>query len=81
MRYLILAAALMLSAPMAFAQSNTGYPGSPAAGGPMAGQSPRAENCGTPDEPKACPPMPRHPLETYPGHCSSASAGWCRDRG
>jgi len=25
------------------------------------------ENCGTPDEPKACPPMPRRPLPYYPG--------------
>jgi hypothetical protein len=24
------------------------------------------ENCGTPDEPKACPPLPRHPLPYYP---------------
>jgi hypothetical protein len=23
-------------------------------------------NCGTPDEPKACPPMPRHSLNYYP---------------
>jgi hypothetical protein len=23
-------------------------------------------NCGTPDEPKPCPPMPRHPLTHYP---------------
>ncbi len=25
------------------------------------------ENCGTPDEPKACPPLPRYPLTYYPG--------------
>ncbi len=25
------------------------------------------ENCGTPHEPKACPPMPRRPLSYYPG--------------
>ena len=25
-------------------------------------------NCGTPDEPKRCPPMPRHPLQNYPGY-------------
>jgi hypothetical protein len=24
------------------------------------------ENCGTPYEPKACPPLPRHPLPYYP---------------
>ena len=26
------------------------------------------ENCGTPYEPKACPPMPRVPLQYYPGY-------------
>lgn len=26
------------------------------------------DNCGTPDEPKACPPMPRHPLPYYPAN-------------
>jgi len=25
-----------------------------------------SENCGTPDEFKACPPLPRHPLPYYP---------------
>lgn len=27
-----------------------------------------SENCGTPDEPKRCPPMPRHPLQHYPAN-------------
>jgi len=27
-----------------------------------------SENCGTPDEPKACPPMPRRPLQQYPAN-------------
>ena len=35
------------------------YPGRPAYGG---------ENCGTPDEPKPCPPMPRVPLQDYPAN-------------
>lgn len=26
------------------------------------------ENCGTPDEPKSCPPLPRHPLPYYPAN-------------
>jgi hypothetical protein len=26
------------------------------------------ENCGTPDEPKPCPPMPRVPLQHYPAN-------------
>jgi hypothetical protein len=33
----------------------------------MSGQ-PDPENCGTPDEPKACPPMPRRPLQHYPAN-------------
>jgi hypothetical protein len=32
-----------------------------------------SENCGTPDEPKACPPLPRHPLQYYPGDRPSKS--------
>ena len=36
---------------------NEGYYGRPYYGG---------ENCGTPDEPKGCPPMPREPLEVLP---------------
>ena len=32
------------------------------------GQASSGENCGTPDEPKPCPPMPRHPLPHYPGN-------------
>jgi hypothetical protein len=35
--------------------------------GPMASQG-GGENCGTPDEPKACPPLPRHPLPYYPAN-------------
>ena len=27
---------------------------------------PDSNNCGTPDEPKACPPLPRRPLAGYP---------------
>jgi hypothetical protein len=27
---------------------------------------PDPNNCGTPDEPKACPPIPRHALNYYP---------------
>ena len=28
------------------------------------------ENCGTPDEPRPCPPMPRHPLKYFPANRS-----------
>ena len=34
------------------------------------GQMSTGENCGTPDEPKPCPPLPRHPLKTYPANRS-----------
>jgi hypothetical protein len=83
MRSIALAAALVALAPVTFAQTSppgaTATPG-PAGGtnyyasGPampsrtaMSGQ-PDPENCGTPDEPKACPPMPRRPLHTYPAN-------------
>ena len=26
------------------------------------------ENCGTPDEPRPCPPMPRNPLQYFPAN-------------
>jgi hypothetical protein len=42
------------------------YAGSPAPYG--GGQASSSENCGTPDDPKPCPPMPRHPLPYYPGN-------------
>jgi hypothetical protein len=30
--------------------------------------TPGPENCGTPDEPKPCPPMPRVPLQYFPAN-------------
>jgi hypothetical protein len=79
MRYIIVAAMLVALTPGANAQTTQGnmrgmggmnnMPNGatmrPA--GPMAAQ-PGAENCGTPDEPKSCPPMPRHPLPYYPAN-------------
>jgi len=36
--------------------------------GPGGGsQAYNTENCGTPDEPKPCPPLPKVPLQNYPG--------------
>jgi hypothetical protein len=83
MRSIILAAALVALAPVTFAQTSppvaTATPGQAGgtnyyASGPatpsrtsMSGQ-PDPQNCGTPDEPKACPPMPRRPLNTYPAN-------------
>jgi hypothetical protein len=79
MRYIIMAAMFVALTPVANAQmtqGNTGGMGGisnmpngttmPPAGH-MAGQ-PGAENCGTPDEPKSCPPLPRHPLPNYPAN-------------
>lgn len=46
-------------------------PPPPYAGGPgpyARGQAYSGENCGTPDEPKPCPPMPRVPLPYYPAN-------------
>jgi hypothetical protein len=33
-----------------------------------AGPAYSPENCGTPDEPKPCPPLPRVPLPYYPAN-------------
>lgn len=61
------------------------YPGPPPGYGPVYGQTPPAyaynetgypaqasntENCGTPFEFRACPPLPRHPLPYYPANRS-----------
>jgi hypothetical protein len=78
MRYIIMAAMLAALTPIAVAQMTQGNMGGTGTNnmpnrttmppaGPMAGQS-GAENCGTPDEPKACPPLPRHPLPYYPAN-------------
>jgi hypothetical protein len=80
MRRLILAATFSVMAPMAMAQMappGYGQPGAPmdpamqrtttAMGAPSAAaMHPNGENCGTPDEWKACPPLPRHALPYYP---------------
>lgn len=77
MRGIILATAITIFAPMTFAQTSSGTMGAPGSmGAPppaappssqMAGQ-PDPNNCGTPDEPKPCPPLPRHPLKYYPAN-------------
>ena len=74
MRSMMLAAMLVVLAPAAFAQSSSRtddfvpsserYHGSQS----YAAAQPNPENCGTPDEPKACPPLPRHPLPYYPAN-------------
>ena len=73
------ALAVLAAAQVAIAQPPPGYvpPTSPAPGTPpyAAGDRPgggaqayNRENCGTPDEPKPCPPMPKVPLQNYPGN-------------
>ena len=44
--------------------NNMGRTGT-ASAAPMMGQA-APGNCGTPDEPKPCPPMPRRALQDYP---------------
>jgi hypothetical protein len=83
MRRLILAAAFSAFAPLAVAQTYApatapmAAPGvtaaMPATGGtvrpiPPTMSSGGSDNCGTPDEPKACPPMPRRALNYYPAN-------------
>jgi len=48
-------------------QNRGNMPASGQMAGQMSGQS-GGENCGTPEEPKSCPPLPRHPLPYYPAN-------------
>ena len=83
MRRLVLAAAFSLLAPMAMAQvapMSYGQPGAPMdpsmqrtttamrSPPPMSARPQTGENCGTPDEWRACPPLPRHALPYYPAN-------------
>jgi hypothetical protein len=79
LRYIVAAAMLVALAPVANAQTTQGNMGSMGgtnampnyAAAPSASASasqPGGENCGTPDSPKACPPLPRHPLAYYPAN-------------
>jgi len=77
MRQLIrLAVLLTVAQPfaVAFAQSDTGTQAgayNAGAGGMIPPgykmEATNPSNCGTPDDPKPCPPMPTHDLRTYPG--------------
>jgi len=77
MRHIIslaLLAALTQSVPTAFAQPANGTDSGMHAKVYAARTAPGdrseqggAENCGTPDNFKSCPPLPRHPLQSYPG--------------
>jgi hypothetical protein len=57
------------------APSPTAPPYARGAGLREGSQAYNSENCGTPDEPKPCPPLPRHPLQTYPGYRPSRYIG------
>ncbi len=50
------------------APSPTAPPYARGAGPARGPQAYNQENCGTPDEPKPCPPLPRVPLQNYPGY-------------
>ena len=81
MRLIILATTLLALAPATFAQTyppgstagpgpvgGTGYPSRPPPPQSAVGGQPDQENCGTPDQPKPCPPLPRKALQTYPAN-------------
>jgi hypothetical protein len=60
------------AAPAAPTQSSAG-PAMSGAGGGAGGtgwaiRPPDPNNCGTPDEPRPCPPMPRRPLQYFPAN-------------
>ena len=52
-------------------QTNKGSHTASSRGSAQVGSQASSENCGAPDEPKSCPPMPRHPLQYYPGDKST----------
>ena len=72
---LLLAAGLLAGAVATGAQAQQprnmqSSAGQPSGGQPQADVSKsggaRAENCGTPDEPRPCPPLPRNNLTEFP---------------
>ena len=68
MQRILLAAVLLGLAPLAYAQTT---PSPNTTTQPLSTKTAKAttgENCGTPDEFKPCPPLPRVPLATYPAN-------------
>lgn len=65
--------ALTQALPVAYAQSDSGSKAGTYNAGPGVSppgykvDQPNPANCGTPDDPKPCGPMPRRALSTYPG--------------
>jgi hypothetical protein len=70
MRRFMLVATLAGLAPISFASAQSQGP-APANPAPLMA-APSPDNCGTPDEPKACPAMPRHALKHYPAKKQSS---------
>jgi hypothetical protein len=54
------------SAPPSAQQPPADYQGGRATASGWVTRPADPENCGTPDEPRPCPPMPRHPLPYFP---------------
>ena len=70
--WIVALAGMIQTGPGAYAQSSSApgtgaYDRGPDGSPIVSSAQPNPGNCGTPDEPKACPPMPRTPLQTYPG--------------
>jgi hypothetical protein len=80
--YAAISGLALMTTPIAFAQpaapppmdsqQPAAYPPQPSYGtapvGAPASTQLSPDNCGTPDEPKSCPPMPRRPLNHYPAN-------------
>lgn len=73
MRRFILMATLAGLMPVSFAQAQAPAPAAPMAPAAPPMAAPNPGNCGTPDEPKPCPPMPKHPLRHYHAKKQSSS--------
>jgi hypothetical protein len=73
MRRLLLIAAVAAFTPAAYVEAADVSTTTTYSSGSSAGMSqgvsaaPSPENCGTPYEAKACPPLPRVPLQHFPG--------------
>jgi hypothetical protein len=80
MKHLLWIALLAGSVSVAQAQLANGsvagaYPAGPGGAAEYKAAPPDAANCGTPDESKPCPPMPRRALKTYPGPRHNSGQG------
>jgi hypothetical protein len=73
MRRILLIVAMTALVPVTYARaadvttSTTTWSSVPLVGMQQGLAAPDPGNCGTPYEPRACPPMPRVPLQHFPG--------------